>query len=115
MPSLRALAAKMLCPDCSSPVKWEKIRFDRSFPCPACGKSIRIRQSYNVFIWVPTVAVVALFTHVLGASGISWLVWTLIGSFPVAFVFLYFVRFVVPPRLEYGDDISLNVNRPRST
>src|SRR5438270_1637945 len=87
------------CPACHSRVRLEDVKLTPAFPCPHCGVTIGISDTYRRTMTL-TVATLALFIpYLLGASfWIMLLLWCPVMAI-LAFVWGYAGKYWLPPRL----------------
>lgn len=91
---------RTVCPECHVRVRLEDVRFTPNFPCPQCGKEIRVSKTYKrALVWLPWVPG-AMIPYLLGAR--SW--WLLLCWIPctwmIGFLWMYAGKYLFPPRLE---------------
>ncbi len=89
------------CPKCGASLKYEEIMANGpSFPCPSCRENLQVPDYYLSLIWIAAIIVPAL---ILWAFGLSWLYLVfaeLVVVYPVLYLALRFVKYVIPPKIE---------------
>jgi hypothetical protein len=94
--------SKRTCPKCGSLLAYEEIMArGASFPCPSCGDRLQVPDYYLLSIWTAAIAVPAL---VFWAFGVPWpyvVVGELVTVYPVVYLALRFVKYIIPPKIEF--------------
>jgi hypothetical protein len=98
MPATYSL--RTICPKCLARIRLEDVRFTSTFPCPHCGATIRVSQTYmRIMSW----AIWVLTLLALYAFGIRWwvllLCWLPLSALLVG-LWAYAGKYCLPPRLE---------------
>jgi len=109
------------CPACGANIEFLRIRCDKPFPCPACGRQLMAAEPYHkrflLFCRILGAAVAAAATYrywlsaprtdagVWHAFAILWLT-CVITSLAAIFFGSIFVKRIFPPKLEDYEEYS---------
>src|SRR5579863_3145341 len=70
------------------------------FSCPTCGAKLQVPGNYLVLIWVGAIAVPVLVFRALGLSWLHLILPAVIVIYPVAYLGLRYVKYVIPPKIQ---------------
>jgi len=89
------------CPKCGASLKYEDIMAaGPSFACPSCGETLQVPDYYLSLLWTAAIMIPVL---VLWAFGLSWpylILGELVVVYPVVYLALRFVKYIIPPKIE---------------
>lgn len=106
------------CPKCGAALRYEEIMpTGPLFPCPVCHAQLQIPDYYGLSIWAGAIGLPALVFAALGFSWMHLIVAELIVIYPVLYLALRFLKYIIPPKIEiyFPDETTLNLrNGPRS-
>jgi hypothetical protein len=75
--SLDNYSRRTVCPECNSRVRLEDVRFTPTFPCPSCGKNVRVSDRYERILKWLGLAMGLMLPYGLGVRSwfllVSWL------------------------------------------
>jgi hypothetical protein len=88
------------CPACRTKIRLEDVRFTPTFSCPACQEEIQVSPSYQKTWRIMSYCLGLLPAYILGRETfyLVLLLWVLF-TFIIGFLWLYFVKYWVPPKL----------------
>ena len=91
---------KTVCPECSMRVRLEDVRFTDKFLCPHCRKEIMVSKRYSrAVLWLPWIPGL-LIPYLIGVRGWSLLLWWIVCTIAISFVWKYAGKYLFPPKLE---------------
>jgi predicted RNA-binding Zn-ribbon protein involved in translation (DUF1610 family) len=88
-----------LCPDCGAALDKKTVSLDKSFACPGCGEKLRVKQAgfrvraLIVFLLSPLLA------YEFGLRGLSLVIVSALGLWPLGLAAKLMVSVVFPPRV----------------
>src|ERR1700733_4498851 len=89
------------CAWCGSPLKPEEVPMVSAFRCPTCSKQIRVPGDYRYRLFLFSLLVGAAGSLGLGISlgirGLHLVLAVLFSWVPVNYLFLRFMKYIVPP------------------
>jgi hypothetical protein len=88
------------CVGCGSPLKCEEILSAGPFPCPACHTQLRAPKSYARWIALCSLLIPGVVFWALGFGGLHLISAVLLVWFPVGYLALHLVKYVMPPKIE---------------
>jgi hypothetical protein len=91
---------RMNCVGCGSPLKGEEILSAGPFRCPACHIQLRAPSSYSRWIGLGSLLFPAIVFRALGFTGLHLLFAVLLAWFPVGYLGLQLIKFVIPPKIK---------------
>lgn len=105
------------CPKCGAQIESSQVLAVGPFPCPHCQARIEAPESYGGWIGLGNLLISGGALWLCGSSGLHLVAATLLAWFPVQFVALRLVRYMVPPRLrEYlPQDTTLRLRGGRDS
>ncbi len=89
-----------LCVKCGALLKCQEILAAGPFPCPICHTQLQAPSSYGRWLGLGSLLLAVAGFLCLGFTSLR-LVWAVLLSwFPIDYLALQFVKYVVPPRIE---------------
>jgi hypothetical protein len=88
------------CVVCGNPLKYEEILSAGPFPCPTCNARLQAPKSYGRWIALGSLLLPAVVFWALGFGGLHLLYAILLTWFPVGYLALHLVKYVMPPKIE---------------
>lgn len=90
----------MKCVECGALLSPEEILAAGPFPCPTCHARIQARTAYGHWVYFLSVLFSAGVFYVLGFRGLHLIYAILLAWWPVLFLAMNVVIYLVPPKIE---------------
>jgi hypothetical protein len=98
--SLNNYSQRTVCPECNGRVRLEDVRFGPRFPCPSCGKDIRISDRYQVTLKALGWILGILLPFGLGVRSWFLLICWVPCTMALFFIWMWTGKYLIPPRLQ---------------
>jgi hypothetical protein len=98
------------CPFCGSEIRRDKVTSGSSFPCPSCGKLLRIPYYYHPIPGLSAALVCPLFGYIVGVKSFVLLIFVVVLWFPITAFFFAVQHLIFNPRVEEGYPNSSDLN-----
>jgi len=98
------------CPLCGLEIRRDKIMSGKSFPCPSCGKQLRIPYYYHPMPGVTAALFCSLFGYVIGIRGYTLLIFVVALWFPITALLFGVQHLIFNPKIEQGHPNSSDLN-----
>jgi hypothetical protein len=99
------------CPFCGSEIRRDKVTSGKSFPCPACGKPLRIPYYYHPLPGIAAALVCSLLGYAIGLTRFTLLIFVAVLWFPTTALLFAVQHLIFNPKVEegYPDTSDLNL------
>jgi C4-type Zn-finger protein len=98
------------CPFCGSDIRRDKVDTEKSFPCPSCGRLLRVSPYYYPIPGVGAVLVCGLLGYAFGFRNLKLLLFVVVLWFPVTAFLFAVLNLTFNPKVEEGYPDSSDLN-----
>jgi hypothetical protein len=102
---------RTVCPECHARIRLEDVKLTPSFPCPFCEKDVCVSGIYLFTTKWLSWAFGMLIAYLIGARGWWLLLWCIVFTLVVAFLWAYIGKYLIPPRLSRVGPESNDIQR----
>lgn len=98
------------CPSCRREIRRDKIDAGEPFPCPSCGKLLRIRRYYYPVPGIGAFFACAALGYAFGLTGFSLLIFVAVLWAPITVFLFAIMKLKFNPKIEQIDPKEFDID-----